>query len=332
VTAQGDAGWQAAVAPFIGPNTWKSIFQLTSTLTLLAAALTATYWATSHSLLLGVLTLPLASGLLIRSFIFMHDCAHGSFFRSKRANDITGVVTGLLAFTPYAHWRRDHAIHHASSGDLDRRGHGDVTTWTVREYLAKSRRERFMYRLSRHPVLLLAGGPFYLLYTLRFPAGSTLRRGRQLASVWGTNVALLALAAGVVWLWGWRGLAVWGAAYYLAAATGVWLFYVQHQFEDAYWESHAAWDYEQSAMRGSSHLRLPRLLQWFTGNIGLHHVHHLAPRIPNYNLQRCHDADSRFQSAPVITIAEGIRALRLALWDEERRRLVGFDQIGQRAK
>lgn len=322
-----DHTWQAAVAPYLGADAVRSIGQLLTTLILLAVGFAITYWASANSLLITVIALPVTSGLVIRSFTLMHDCAHGSFLPWRRANDVVGVLTGLIAFTPYAQWRRDHAIHHASSGDLDRRGHGDVTTWTVKEYLAKTPRERLMYRLSRHPVLLLVGGPLYLLYTLRFPTKTKSRGERQAFGVWATNAALAALFVAILWLWGWRGVAVWAGTYYLAAVWGVWLFYVQHQFEDAYWEEHAEWDYETSAMKGSSHLRLPGLLQWFTGSIGLHHVHHLAPRIPNYRLQECHDANPRFHTAPVITIPSGLKALRLALWDEDQRRLVRFKEV-----
>jgi omega-6 fatty acid desaturase (delta-12 desaturase) len=327
MTAPVRTDWRAVVSPYIGADVARSLLQLVSTLVLLAGAFAATYWAASHALWLWIVLVPVLAGLLIRSFIIMHDCAHGSFLPWRRANDAIGCVTGLLAMTPFDQWRRDHAIHHASSGDLDRRGHGDVTTLTVREYLAKTPRQRLGYRLSRHPFWLLAGGPIYLLYSQRIRPKSKATRSRQVESVLWTNAALFGLAAIVVLAWGWLGLLVWFVGYYFAAVSGVWLFYVQHQFEDAYWEAHSDWDYETAAIRGSSHLRLPPILQWFTGNIGLHHVHHLAPRIPNYRLQRCHDENPVLQAAPVITIRSGIAALRLSLWDEDRRRLIGFAQL-----
>ncbi|HYV98641.1 MAG TPA: fatty acid desaturase [Gemmatimonadaceae bacterium] len=319
--------WQSVVAPYVGADILKSVFQLVSTLALLIAVLVATYWISERSLLLAGLALPLASGLLVRTFIIMHDCAHGSFLPSVRANNIIGRFTGLLAFTPFDQWRRDHAIHHASSGDLDRRGHGDVTTWTVREYLAKTPKQQLGYRLSRHPLLLVLGGPFYLVYTLRFRPRSKATGKRQLWSIWWTNIAIVGLFAFLFAMGGVRAMTIYALAYYGAAVTGVWLFYVQHQFEDAYWESHEEWDYETSAIKGSSHLRLPKILQWFTGSIGLHHVHHLAPKIPNYRLQKAHDDNPRLQTAPVITIPSGIAALRLSLWDEDRRRLIGFSDL-----
>jgi omega-6 fatty acid desaturase (delta-12 desaturase) len=248
-----------------------------------------------------------------------------------RWNNVVGVITGLFTLVPYDQWRRDHAIHHASSGDLDRRGHGDITTITVREYLALTPFKRWQYRMYRHPLVLLFGGPFFLLFTLRFRAKGKGTHRRQVWSLWLTNVAIVGLLATVVLAWGWRALAVYGIAYYLAMSAGVWLFYVQHQFEDAYWEAHPDWDYETSAMRGSSHLRLPAPLRWLTASIGVHHIHHLAPKIPNYRLQKCYDENPRLQSAPIMTVGAGLAALRLALWDEERRRLVRFSDVRQAA-
>ena len=274
-----------------------------------------------------LLALPTA-GLLVRTFIMMHDCAHGSFFASRRVNDVVGFVTGVLTLTPFTQWRRDHALHHASSGDLDRRGHGDVPTLTVREYLAKSSRDRLLYRIIRHPAALLLGGPIHLVVGQRLRGKSKATGPRQISSVWKTNAAIALLVAIGLWAFGWRTVLVaYALPYYVAAMAGVWLFYVQHQFEDAYWASHDKWDYVEAALLGSSHLRLPAILQWFTGSIGLHHVHHVAPRIPNYRLQSCHDANPLFAQSPVITARSGMASLRLALWDEDRRRLVRFRDV-----
>lgn len=270
----------------------------------------------------------LVAGLLVRTFIFMHDCAHGSFFASKRLNEVVGFVTGVLTLTPFAQWRRDHALHHASSGDLDRRGHGDVPTLTVREYLAKSPRAQFGYRVIRHPLLLLLGGPIHLAVGQRLRGKSKATGPRQIASVWMTNLAIALTLVLAVTAVGWRTVVVaYALPYYIAAMTGVWLFYVQHQFEDAYWASHEHWDYVDAALQGSSHLRLPAVLQWFTGSIGLHHVHHVAPRIPNYRLQHCHDSHQLFGRSPVVTLRSGTAALTLALWDEERQRLIRFRDL-----
>ena len=325
------ADWRAAVAPHVGADARRSIFQLVTTLALLAAAFVLAEWLLDRSLLLALLVSVPAAGLLVRTFIFMHDCAHGSFLPWRRANDAVGFVTGVLTLTPFGQWRRDHALHHASSGDLDRRGHGDVPTLTVREYLERSARGRLTYRLIRHPLSLLLVGPLHLMLGQRSRSRSKATGPREIASVWRTNAAIVLLLGVAGWAFGWRALAlVYFPAMYLAAMAGIWLFYVQHQFEDAYWESHDEWDYATAALRGSSHLRLPRVLQWFSGNIGLHHVHHLAPRIPNYRLQHCHDVTPMLQQAPVITLRTGVAALRLALWDEETRRLVRFRDVRHR--
>ena len=274
--------------------------------------------------------LPIA-GFLVRTFILMHDCAHGSFFRSRALNEFVGFFTGVITLTPFAQWRRDHALHHASSGDLDRRGNGDVPTLTVREYLSRTPRARLGYRIIRHPALLLLGGPIHLAVNQRFRGKSLATGPAQINSVWLTNAAIGAALALAFVTVGWKAvLLAYLLPYYFAAMAGVWLFYVQHQFEDAYWESHGDWDYAEAALRGSSHLKLPAVLQWFTGSIGLHHVHHVAPRIPNYRLQECHDADPLFEVSPVITFRTGMSALRLALWDEDAGRLIAFRDLSHR--
>jgi omega-6 fatty acid desaturase (delta-12 desaturase) len=322
------AEWRRAVEPFVGPNAWRASFQLVTTLALLALTMWAAHAAQSRSLALALLlTLPIA-GLIVRTFVLMHDCAHGSFFASRWLNDTVGFVTGVLTLTPFAQWRRDHAMHHASSGDLDRRGNGDIPTLTVREYLGKSARDRLIYRLIRHPVLLLLGGPVHLAVGQRFRMRSAATGRAQMISVWATNAGILLVVLAGFLVVGWKSVVIaYFIPYYLAAMTGVWLFYVQHQFEEAYWTPHADWDYVEAALRGSSHLRLPRVLGWFTANIGLHHVHHVAPRIPNYRLQQCHDSNATFHRSPVVTFRSGTAALRLTLWDEERGRLIGFRDL-----
>jgi omega-6 fatty acid desaturase (delta-12 desaturase) len=322
------ADWRRAVEPYLGPNARRASFQLVTTLGLLAAAMWAAHVLHPHALALSILLILPIAGLLVRTFVLMHDCAHGSFFASRRLNDAVGFVTGVLTLTPFAQWRRDHALHHASSGDLDRRGNGDIPTLTVREYLAKSSRAQLTYRVVRHPASLLLGGPVHLAVGQRFRGRSTATGGPQIVSVWATNAAILIVLAGAFWLVGWKTVLIaYLAPYYLAALAGVWLFYVQHQFEDAYWTPHGDWDYVEAALRGSSHLQLPGVLRWFTGNIGLHHVHHVAPRIPNYRLQQCHDENATFHHSPTITLRSGMAALRLALWDEDRGRLIGFREL-----
>jgi omega-6 fatty acid desaturase (delta-12 desaturase) len=322
------ADWRRAVEPYVGPNARRASLQLVTTLVPLALVVWAIHLALQWSVALALpLALP-AAGLLVRTFILMHDCAHGSFFSSRRINDAVGFITGVITLTPFTQWRRDHALHHASSGDLDRRGHGDVPTLTVREYLAKSPRAQRWYRIIRHPAALMLGGPIHLALNQRFRDKSAATGPRQIASVWSTNVAIALVLAVAFWAVGWKTVVfAYALPYYFAAMAGVWLFYVQHQFEDAYWAPHADWDYVEAALRGSSHLRLPALLQWFTGSIGLHHVHHVAPRIPNYRLQSCHDANALFRHSPVVTLRSGTAALRLALWDEDAQRLVRFRDV-----
>jgi acyl-lipid omega-6 desaturase (Delta-12 desaturase) len=320
--------WRRAVEPYVGPDAWRASFQLVTTLGALAGLMVASHFLLQWSLTAALLLVLPIAGLLIRTFIIMHDCSHGSAFASRAANETVGFITGVLTLTPFAQWRRDHAMHHASSGDLDRRGHGDVPTLTVREYLAKSPQARRKYRILRHPLALLFGGPIHLAVGQRKRGTSTAAGSKQLSSVVATNVAIAVSIAIVLATAGWQTLLVaWLVPFYFAAMAGVWLFYVQHQFEDAYWARKDEWDYVEAALHGSSYLKLPRVLGWFTGDIGLHHVHHVAPRIPNYRLQRCHDENMLFHDSPVITIASGMASLRLALWDEDQQRLVRFRDV-----
>ena len=326
-----DANWRGIVEPYVGADTGRAIYQVISTLGLLALSMWLMALTLDWSVPVGLLFALPTAGLLVRTFILMHDCAHGSLFPSRRLNEIVGFATGVITMTPFAQWRRDHALHHASSGDLDRRGHGDVPTLTVNEYLAKTEAQQRKYRALRHPLTLMLGGPIHLMVSQRIRSRSKATRDKQITSVWGTNAALFASLLLAGWLFGFGTVAiVYFVSFYFAAMAGVWLFYVQHQFEDAYWEEHGEWDYVTACLQGSSHLQLSAVLRWFTGNIGLHHVHHLAPRIPNFRLQRCHDENPLFQQAPVITPRSGMAALRLALWDEDQRRLVRFDEIKDR--
>jgi omega-6 fatty acid desaturase (delta-12 desaturase) len=281
------------------------------------------------------ITMPLAilaGTFLIRVFIVFHDCGHGSFFKSKTANDIVGFITGMLTFTPYYHWRREHAIHHASAGHLDKRGTGDVWTLTVQEYLDSSRWKRFAYRLARNPIVLFVIAPLYLfLVRQRFVSAKANQRERW--SVYWMNLALLAMAAGLS--------AVFGIIPYLiiqltaiavAGSAGVWLFYVQHQFEDVYWERADKWDYTSAALQGSSFYKLPKVLQWFSGNIGFHHIHHLSSRIPNYNLERCHKAHPLFQSVKPVTLFSSLKSFTFRLWDEQNKKLISFRKLKKMRK
>jgi omega-6 fatty acid desaturase (delta-12 desaturase) len=269
-----------------------------------------------------------ASALLVRIFIFFHDCCHGSFFASRRANRILGIVTGILTFTAYDDWRHSHARHHATAGDLDRRGEGDVWTMTVEEYRNAPPLKRLFYRFYRTPVVTFGLGPAYMfLLTHRFASKGAETRER--VSVIVTNLAIAAIIAAA-------GLTIGLRTYVLiqlpviliAGSLGVWLFYVQHQFEGVYWARHESWDMMRAAMEGSSYYKLPKVLQWITGNIGFHHVHHVLPRIPNYNLPASYEAVPYLQTVEPVTLRESLKSLRMRLYDEERKQMVGFRSPG----
>jgi omega-6 fatty acid desaturase (delta-12 desaturase) len=277
-------------------------------------------------LLVLALAVP-ASGFLVRTYILFHDCAHGSLLPGRRANTWLGTVLGLMVFTPFARWRYEHVVHHATAGDLDRRFVGDVPTYTVAEYQAWRWPTRLAYRLYRNPAVMFGLGPIYaMLLEPRWAYPKAAPRIRR--SVWATNLALVVMVGGLCWLIGWRNFVLVEAPFvWLAGGAGIWLFYVQHQFDHTYWERSPDWSYEDAALRGSSYLRLPKILQFFSGNIGLHHVHHLNPRIPNYNLQGAHDGEAMFHSVPKVSLVDGLRATRLKLWDEDAARLVTWRQL-----
>ena len=256
-----------------------------------------------------------AAGLLVRLFIIFHDCAHGSFFKSRLANSVVGWVTGTLTFTPFPRWRAQHADHHATSGDLNRRGSGDVWTLTVQEYLDSSRWQRLLYRLARNPLFLFLLAPaFYFIVVQRFCPSSV--RARERHSVYWMNLAILGMAALLSVALGLKAyLVIQLTVMALAWTAGVWLFYMQHQFDGTYWERGDDWVCAAAALQGSSYYRLPPILRWFSGNIGYHHVHHLSPGIPNYNLRRCHDAEPMFTQVKPVTLLASLRALPLRLWD-----------------
>jgi omega-6 fatty acid desaturase (delta-12 desaturase) len=275
------------------------------------------------------LTLALAiptAGFLVRTFVMFHDCSHGSLMPSKRANRYLGRFLGLFVLSPFGRWRHDHAVHHATSGDLARRGVGDIITLTVTEYQARGWRGRLGYRVIRNPVVMFGLGPVIaMMVGPRIATRS--QRPRMRHSVLAMDLVLLAIVGGLCAAIGWANfLIVWAPPALLAGSAGIWLFYVQHQFEDAYWQPSAEWDFADAALRGSSYLKLPKVLQFFTGNIGLHHVHHLNARIPNYRLQQAHDENPIFHQVPTLTLWDALNTVRLKLWDEEQRRLVTFAQ------
>jgi acyl-lipid omega-6 desaturase (Delta-12 desaturase) len=319
--------WREALDPYAQPHLGRSLRDLATSVVPYLALSFAMYLALRISYVLVLAIAIPAAGFLVRTFIVFHDCTHGSFLRSKRANAWLGAILGLFVYSPFLRWRHDHAIHHATSGDLDRRGGGDVRTLTVAEYQALSGRARLGYRLFRNPLVMFGFGPIVaLLVGPRIVAKNA--RPRMRRSVIGTNIALAVITGTLCWWLGWSNfLLVQAPTLMLAGSAGIWLFYVQHQFEDAYWQDAGGWSYADAALRGSSYLKLPRVLQFFSGNIGLHHVHHLNARIPNYNLQRAHDENAIFHGVPTLSLMDGLRTVGLKLWDEDRRRMVTFAQV-----
>ena len=322
-----NVAWKNIVLKYQKPSRWRASWQIMDTLVPYALCWYLMYVCRPISWWLVVPLAILAGGLLVRVFIIFHDCGHGSFFKSHAANDLVGFLSGILTFTPYYHWRWEHAIHHASAGDLDKRGTGDVWTMTVQEYLEASRWKRFAYRLARNPFVLFVVAPLFLFVVLqRMPSSKANPRERH--SVYAMNLAILGMAVALSLVFGFTAyLVIQLIILMVASGAGVWMFYVQHQFEDVYWERGENWSFTAAALEGSSFYKLPRILQWFSGNIGFHHIHHLSPRIPNYNLERCHKADPLFQQVKPVTFFSSLKSITFRLWDEKSRKLVGFRHL-----
>lgn len=312
------------IVPYQKPVLQKSVWQLINSVIPFIALWVLAYWSLSYSVGLTLLLDVAAAGFLVRIFILFHDCCHHSFFQSRRANEWVGTVTGLLTGFSYQKWKNEHNMHHAGNGNLEKRGIGDITTLTVEEYNALPRFRRFLYRLYRNPFILFGLGPFYLmLVQSRLNRRGAGRKERLSTHV--TNLFLIATAVGLWGLLGWKSLLlVHGPILYFAAMAGIWLFYVQHQFEDAYFEESGDWDYETAALKGSSFYRLPKMLQWLTGNIGFHHIHHLSPKIPNYRLPEAHEQNPAFRSVPTFGLIGSLRSLKYRLWDAKSKKMVGF--------
>src|SRR5436190_13643658 len=321
------SSWKAIVARYQKPSISRGVWQVLNSLLPYAGLWVLMYFTVHISWWLTVPLAILAAGFLVRIFIIFHDCGHGSFFKSQRANQFLGTITGFLAFTPYFHWRWEHSVHHATSGDLDRRGTGDVWTLTVQEYLESSRWKRFAYRLARNPVILFVIAPLFLfLVRERFVTDGAGKKERR--SVYLTNFALAAMILALSMAFGWEAyLIIQLIVVGVGTSVGVWLFYVQHQFEGVYWERSDEWDYATAALKGSSFYKLPKILQWFSGNIGFHHIHHLSPRIPNYHLEKCHEAEPLFQTVKPVTLWSSLKSFTFRLWNEKKRKLVGFRHL-----
>jgi acyl-lipid omega-6 desaturase (Delta-12 desaturase) len=319
--------WRDSIAPHEQPSLPRSLFDLATSVAPYLALTVAMYVSLSFSVLLTIALAVPTAGFLLRTFIVFHDCAHGSFLSSRRANLWLGRFTGLLVFQPFGSWRHKHAVHHGTAGDLDRRGTGDVMTLTVEEYSSRPWKQRLGYRLFRNPVVMFGLGPIWsLMFGPRF--WSRKMRPRQRRSVIETNMVLVVIVGTIVWFVGFQAwILVQVPTAILAGTLGVWMFYVQHQFEDVYWETSEHWSYAAAALRGSSYLRLPKVFQFFSGNIGLHHVHHLSAKVPNYNLQRAHDEIAIFHDVPVLTFRDGLRSIRLKLIDPKSGRLLTWNEV-----
>jgi acyl-lipid omega-6 desaturase (Delta-12 desaturase) len=316
-----------AVAPYEQTDTSASIRQIVNTIGplilfwyLAYASLSVSYW----------LTLPLVlvtAGFMVRTFILFHDCCHQSFFKSRLANDILGTITGILTVVPYQQWKHSHSVHHATSGNLEKRGVGDVWLLTVQEYVELSAWKRLYYRIYRNPFVMFVIGPIYIfMIDYRFNRKNARRKERMNTYI--TNLGIAALYAGLILAVGWEAfLLIQGPVFLLSGMMGIWLFYVQHQFEDSYFEHEEQWNYVQAAVEGSSFYKLPKLLQWITGNIGYHHVHHLSPKVPNYNLEKAHAATPPLHQATTITLKTSLKSLRYRLWDEEGKTFLSFKEV-----
>jgi len=310
------------------PEAWRSIWQIVNTLVPYIGLFALMLWLLN----VGVsywFVLPIAipaAGFMVRTFIIFHDCGHGSFFKSRTANLVVGIITGILTFTPWQIWWHEHNVHHASAGNLDKRGTGDVGTWTVEEYLAAPWWKKVGYRIMRNPLMMFSIGAvivFALVKRIPLPYHSK----KEKASIWWTNVALAAIISVLIWLVGWKTyLLVQLPVLLMGTSAGVWMFYVQHNYDGVYWERQENWDFYKAAMDGSSFYDLPAILRWFTGNIGYHHIHHLGARIPNYKLQQCFEENPLFQIKPM-TILTSFKALRLRLWDEAKKKMVGWEGL-----
>ena len=312
------------VTRFGTASVWRAWWQVANSFILYALLWVAMVYALAVSYWLILPFAILAAGFLARIFIIFHDCGHASFLQPKRANNVLGAIAGLLNLTPFQHWRWQHALHHGTAGNLDRRGSGDIWTLTVQEYIQSTRWKRFAYRLARNPMVLFAIAPLYVFVIHhRFAVAKAPKRERQ--SVARTNLALIGITLVMSLAIGLKAfLLIQLTVSAFAGALGLWLFYVQHQFEGAYWARGEKWNYTTAALEGSSYYKLPKVLQWFTGNIGFHHIHHLSPRIPNYHLQRCHDADPFFKTIKPLTLLTSLKCLTHRLWDEQRNVFVGF--------
>ena len=318
--------WVEIVKRYAVSDPWKSTWQMVNSLVPFFAIWVLMVYSLRISYLLTLGLAFLNALFLMRIFIIQHDCGHNSFFKSTKLNNFVGNLLGVVTLTPYYKWRKLHAMHHASSGDLDFRGFGDVDTVTVDEYRQMNSSQKLRYRFYRHPLVLFVLGPTLLFAIFnRFPINLKKGEERERESVHGTNAALLLIFLVLGKSFGFKEtIMLWAPITVFSSMIGVYLFYVQHQFEDTYWRWHKEWDYADAALEGSSFLKLPKVLQWFSGNIGFHHVHHLSPKIPNYNLEQAHYENPIFQKVKTITLGSSFRSIFLHVWDEKTHKLISW--------
>src|SRR5450759_682503 len=324
------ANWQKTIQPYQKADNRQAAWQLINSLVPFIALYMMMIWVIRYSYWLIIPFIILAAGFQMRLFIIFHDCGHGSFSRSRKVNSIVGSLMGVLVYTPSEQWWHDHAIHHATAGNLDRRGTGDVTTMTVNEYVSSPWWTKLGFRLFRSPFVMFGLVPYFMFGIVnRLPLRKVSRK--ELVNLIWTDTAIIIKIIFLSWLMGWQHfLAMELPVLFVAGTVGIWMFYVQHQFENMYWVKTDDWDYANSAMKGASFYKLPRLLQWFSGNIGFHHIHHLSPRIPNYYLEKCAVENPELKPETILTIKSSLKSLTLSLWDEELGRMIGFKDLKQK--
>jgi omega-6 fatty acid desaturase (delta-12 desaturase) len=332
MTKQLQKNLRKQVAPYEKANIKDSVRQLINTIGPFLILWILAYQSLSISYLLSFVFIIVAAGFLVRIFIIFHDCCHFAFFKNRTANKVLGTITGILTLFPYSQWQHDHSIHHATSSNLDKRGTGDIWVLTVDEYLAEPLVRRIAYRIYRNPFVMFGIGPIYeFLIKNRFNKKGARRNER--INTYITNLSIVVLIAFFCWTLGTQSfLLIQGPIFLISGSLGIWLFYVQHTFEDSYFEENKDWDYVKAAVEGSSFYKLPKLLQWLTGNIGYHHVHHLSPRVPNYKLEEVHNNTQPLQNVPTITLATSLKSLTFRLWDAQNKRFVGFNYLSKITK
>ncbi|MFB5283163.1 fatty acid desaturase [Peribacillus sp. Hz7] len=332
MTLQNTKTLRKQVAPFEKSTTKESVWQIINTVVPFITLWYLAYISLSVSYWLALVPIVIAAGFLTRIFIIFHDCTHHSFLRNRRANRIVGTAMGVLTLFPFDKWGHEHSVHHATSGNLDKRGTGDIWTLTVEEYLTAPLKLRLAYRFYRNPFVMFGLGPIYV-FALKNRFNRKGARKKERMNTYLTNILIVALIGVLCMAIGWQSfLLVQGSIFLLSGSIGIWLFYVQHTFEDSYFEEDKDWEYVKAAVEGSSFYKLPKIIQFLTGNIGFHHVHHLSPRVPNYRLEEAHKNTPPLQNVPTISLATSLKSLRFRLWDEENKNFVSFKDVKALAK